>query len=649
LEEVSYFGQYISQCIRKKGLQSLSVNIQIIEPPEQIKEQFQERVIDRLVQVFNACSTTLTLEELKLDVDLGTNQLEKLIKAIHPVRSLKKLSLFRISSEIGGFQALSELILQGKILELELSLNITRYWRPLAHSMKLEGGLCVGSPGMFHDSRMSKLGEVVFDKTVQDDGHDKVSSRNLGVFTNDWSSELSQLISDNEELEIYNEDYYHLETGMDVFPLPMCNQHGGAASGFCCVFSALKDPRCSLQSFHLNRCLLSRQAEYLCCLSEVISANKTLTKLKIDNFMPSASDKSKNIQYVVPIFMAMSQNQTLKELNLSELENVTINSLIFKTICHYLSKNTTLRYLDLSGWKFDLILDEDTEKSAQQLIQTTKISKLNLSECDFNFRLRGEDTFFGAEALRIFLKMKQTKFINNSIQELNLDSVSVQINGRPIRTRDIVSMLMFQSLKELDISEKPEPYLHTQSDGEPVENVIKDDALIEFFKILKENLPNVEVLRMVNWKLDLEKTHHTFTSLKQNLKTLTKLETVSLNNFDFEKGQNGGPQFLKCLIKYLPNLRYLSILRSKWNKHQASILVKALKYKIRTGEITLYTKHMKTNEDLEGHEEFLYLLNRTKTLTYSYDSLRGVLDIKPNKQKPILIRLKSKLESKMSG
>ena len=39
-EEVSYFGQYISQCIRKKGLQSLSMNFQIIEPPEQIKEQF---------------------------------------------------------------------------------------------------------------------------------------------------------------------------------------------------------------------------------------------------------------------------------------------------------------------------------------------------------------------------------------------------------------------------------------------------------------------------------------------------------------------------------------------------------------------------------------------------------------------------------
>ena len=122
LEEVSYFGQYISQCIRKKGLQSLSVYIQLIEPPEQIKEQFQECVIDKLVHVFNACSGTLSLEELKLDVDLGTNQLEKLIKAIRPVRSLKKLSLFRISSEIGGFQALSELILQGRILELELSL-----------------------------------------------------------------------------------------------------------------------------------------------------------------------------------------------------------------------------------------------------------------------------------------------------------------------------------------------------------------------------------------------------------------------------------------------------------------------------------------------------------------------------------------------
>ena len=58
---------------------------------------------------------------------------------------------------------------------------------------------------------------------------------------------------------------------------------------------------------------------------------------------------------------------------------------------------------------------------------------------------------------------------------------------------------------------------------------------------------------------------------------------------------------------------------------------------------------MKTKEDHEGHKEFLYLLDRTKTLTCSYNSLRGVLDIKPNKQKPILVRLKGKLKSKMSG
>ena len=58
---------------------------------------------------------------------------------------------------------------------------------------------------------------------------------------------------------------------------------------------------------------------------------------------------------------------------------------------------------------------------------------------------------------------------------------------------------------------------------------------------------------------------------------------------------------------------------------------------------------MKTQEDEEGHKEFLSLLNRTKALTYQYDSLRGVLDIKQSKQKPILIRLKSKLESKING
>ena len=132
---------------------------------------------------------------------------------------------------------------------------------------------------------MRKLGEVVFDKTVQDDGQLKISSKALDSNPHNWAPELSQLISDDEDLDIYKEGFYHLKTDNAVFPLPVCNDHGGAASGFHCVFSALKDARCRLECFHLNRCLLSKQAEYLCCLSEVISANKTLTRLKIDNFM----------------------------------------------------------------------------------------------------------------------------------------------------------------------------------------------------------------------------------------------------------------------------------------------------------------------------------------------------------------------------
>merc|ERR1719367_736956 len=97
----------------------------------------------------------------------------------------------------------------------------------------------------------------------------------------------------------------------------------------------------------------------------------------------------------------MSHNQTLKELNLGKLENVTVNNMIFKTICHYLTQNTTLRCLDLSGWKFDITLDDEIERFARQLIHSTKISKLNLSEVEFNFRLTDVDTFFGAEANQV--------------------------------------------------------------------------------------------------------------------------------------------------------------------------------------------------------------------------------------------------------
>ena len=122
LEEVNCFGRYLSMCMRKNGLKSFEVNMQVIKPPEDIKDSISNILIENIVKVFRCkdASKKISLNNLKLDMDLRTEHLEDLVNAVASVRSLKKLSLFKISSEARGFQSLADLILKGNILELEL-------------------------------------------------------------------------------------------------------------------------------------------------------------------------------------------------------------------------------------------------------------------------------------------------------------------------------------------------------------------------------------------------------------------------------------------------------------------------------------------------------------------------------------------------
>ena len=143
-------------------------------------------------------------------------------------------------------------------------------------------------------------------------------------------------------------------------PLPVCNGHNGKASGFHCLFNALRDKRCKLERFYLDRCLLNKQAEYISCLGEVILENKTLKSLKIDNILPEIDDVK--IQYAFPFFIGLQNNHSLTILDLSSLRNITVDSTVFKVFCNALSQNKALQTLNLSNWKFDLEMNESTKE-----------------------------------------------------------------------------------------------------------------------------------------------------------------------------------------------------------------------------------------------------------------------------------------------
>lgn len=349
----------------------------------------------------------------------------------------------------------------------------------------------------------------------------------------------------------------------------------------------------------------------------------------------------------MPLFMSLTSNKSITELDLSCLENISVNMTTFKMLSHCLSENKVLKILNLSGWKFELPLNSEAMKCTETLFGNTNITHLLLSEAEFCLNCKDFDTaFLGIPAL--YLMLKNLKIVNKNIEVLNLDSILIQVNNVILRNSLVVSILRFTNLKELDISEAAKPKFleerdvnyHVQPDFYNSEEcLVKDDTLINFFRCLKENFSSLEVLKMVNWKIKLDNAKSTAVELKKCFKSLPNIKTISLNNVEQKE-----PLFLKSLIKYLPKLEKLSILRAALYEDQVPSLMRALKYKVRRSQaITLHTKHVMHG----GHEELLHRLGRTRALTHQYNSLHGVLDIRPPQHTNLIKRLKSKFRAQL--
>ena len=648
-KEVEYFGEHIIKCMTKKNLKSFEVDLQIIQLNEESNAEFVESVVAKIAQVFHVMNGELSLQELRLNIDLTTQDLNNIVQAIIPCKSLRKFSLYRLSSEVEGFKALANLILEGNIIDLEISLNVTKYWRRMAVNIKKE--YPVGSPGMFSDPS-EKLGEQIFEQTLKDsaetrgfdlDLHNVKANRKADCFVKEIESILFE--DDVETLEAKTsvmvrnqlQEFRYIELNSAICPLPVCNGHNGKASGFHCLFNALKDKRCKLERFYLDRCLLNKQAEYICCLGEVILENKTLKSLKIDNILPEIDDVK--IQYAFPFFIGLQDNHSLSILDLSSLRNITVDSTVFKVFCNALSQNKTLQTLNLSNWKFDIEMNESTKDFMQTFLEGTNLKNLYLEESEFNCKVESQtSSCIISDVPYLRLKLKNTKLYNSSIKVLNIGSIVIRLNDKPLAARDIVQILDFKTLVELDVSDAP---IITSPNSESLQPVA-DDALFNFFDGLRQTMgSSIEILKMVNWKFKLINMDETSLKLKPLMKSLSKLTTVSLNNVDFiHCRKTYGPReplLLRSLIKYLPKIKHLSILRSELAVDQVPTIVKALKYRVKKNDITLHTKHITQ----AGLDELFNRLARSKMITYQYDNMTGVLNVSVPKVDPILKRMKS--------
>ena len=659
-EEVKQFADFVGKCLRKKSLKTLEVEVQIIQPPkESTTSDFSDPIIQKMVKVLKASEKpgelneelNISLNELKLDLECSNSELVNLASVLIPKRSVKKLSLTKINSFVGGFQSLARLLTEGGLTELELSLNVNNYWKKKYSAANFHYGIAIGSPEMFQIPK-ERIYEEVFDATSSMNEKEKIvkciskedfvrKSENhleeimkaLGLDERSCKLE-SRLVDDVSEL-------YHVNIGGQVFPLPVCNGHNGKVSGFHYLFSALKDSKCRLESIYLNRCLIHRQAEYFSCLGEMFLENKTLREIKVENSFPPAEEGEPRVEYTVPLVLGLQHNTTLTSLDLGSLENITLNNTVFAVFSHCLSHNRTLRTLNLSRWKFELNLTADTERCARTFLANTRLTQLILAECEFTFTGLKTSNNIIADVPLFSMKLKKMVLNNSSINKLCLESLVISFSNLPtvLRSREVLNVLNFSSLQELDVSDKP--VLDRNQDQR--ERTITDEIFINFFKDVQNNFAtSLEVLKMANWKLSLQKIDDTAVQLKNLFSKLEKLKTISLNNVDLHSSTQESPQepvLLKMMIKNLPQLRKLSILNCKLLKDQAPTVVKAIKQKVKSKktEMTLYTKMMTP----EGLDELLQNLQGSKSVDYKYDSKDGTLEIFQNLKKPLLVRMRS--------
>ena len=143
---------------------------------------------------------------------------------------------------------------------------------------------------------------------------------------------------------------------------------------------------------------------------------------------------------------------------------------------------------------------------------------------------------------------------------------------------------------------------------------------------------------MDNWRLRISMSDQTAGKLKQIFTKLEKLTTISLNNMNISFGPDyHQPVLLKTMIKHLPQLRKLSILNCKLEADQVPAIFKTLKQRVkgRKGGIILYTWLV------DGLEELLQCLEKSKTVKFKYDGKTGTLEIFQDKKESLMDRMRS--------
>ena len=370
-------------------------------------------------------------------------------------------------------------------------------------------------------------------------------------------------------------------------------------------------------------------------------------RVKVDNTLPEVSA----VEYSVPLLLPLSSNSCLRELDLSSL-GVTVQPPTMRLLLAALATNSTLRKVNLSRWKFHVEV-EGLVAAVGAWAGGSGLQELVLQNCDVSLHT-GASSYKVSDIPTLYYSLKKIKLVNKSLQVLNIAGLGISAGELHLRPRAFLNLLSLPALRHLDVSEPP-----LVAGDERV--VVDDGQLVAFLQGLGGSMAGLQALRMDNWGLRLETPAETLAKVRPLLQAMQALATLSINNLACEAVAEGGaagvrsllegPPLLRCLVKHLPRLERLSMMRCEVCPAQVPRLAKALKTRARGGAVALHTKHAgrcrahPEHREVDGLEQLVSRLEGSREVRCSYSGLTGVLRVEDSRQPGILRRLSTLLNT----
>lgn len=543
----------VSTALAKQRLSSFELVVTCLQEDTPERTSRFQCVVDEVCARLTSRSNRL--DRLALDLSLGANQVQQLCRALETGRGVASLHLPHLCLDSETASAVARLILARPLA----ALNVTGSWSAINHEdvPSSSGVSSMGSGSKLSPNGCPPSPPHVFSSLPRgtigmQTGGTRPATLPRQPLLEQSTVEGCKRLSDS----LVWQRHFHY---------PGCGEPGAGAGGcshqhgFHKIFEAVRDGRCVLDHLNVSRCVFAG-GEDAACLGESVRRSRTLHSLRMEGFT--------RFTEVLPIVLALAENSSLQLLDLGS-SRITLEDSQTQLICKSLSRNVTLRTLNLDGWTYRLE-EAATLKQAIALVASTKLVELILDNGRIHLA-SGDLPLLGGNG-NGKLPAVVPNFKNDALRHIRMAGLQVTLNDKPtLYGPTLLPYLVgFTAVAHLDLS----------SDKSNA-NTVDDTALLDFFSALSRHFRSLKVLIANNWCLKMERHEKTFRNIRKYLEnctfTVLKMHSLTANAHNTAKRTPVEHVFFKSILHGVNLLGTLDISGVNLNKKQAEYLAAALR------------------------------------------------------------------------